>query len=295
MILPILLAAVAVVIAVFRRWRRPLTAWLCTDHPLRAEDIAIDPGHKDYHSRQGKGGHDDGTGEGAGRDYTYPGSFTTLDSAYPKLDLDVPDQTGWGTNGAAGMSSGERTLYDRQAVAAAEGGKVKVTTPTLGKGGSINVDVSATGLSGSNAKALFGAGGTATQGTAAAKGKFVGGVAPAAFDFSAAGASELLVVEVDGVDRFLTIKDNVAGVNAGAVLSSAVTAINNAIVQSGGSTNLLRCKEAGIGLAVRDNQWVGAVAGTSRNAPPLQAGQGSSRFSTQVKKLTANGGSVCPS
>jgi hypothetical protein len=294
-ILPILLAAVAVVIAVFRRWRRPLTAWLCTDHPLRAEDIAIDPGHKDYHSRQGKGGHDDGTGEGAGRDYTYPGSFTTLDSAYPKLDLDVPDQTGWGTNGAAGMSSGERTLYDRQAVAAAEGGKVKVTTPTLGKGGSINVDVSATGLSGSNAKALFGAGGTATQGTAAAKGKFVWGVAPAAFDFSAAGASELLVVEVDGVDRFLTIKDNVAGVNAGAVLSSAVTAINNAIVQSGGSTNLLRCKEAGIGLAVRDNQWVGAVAGTGRNAPPLQAGQGSSRFSTQVKKLTANGGSVCPS
>ena len=78
-------------------------------HPVRQESqltssaIATNP---DYHSRQGKAGHE--------RDVRMPGSMTTLDSAYPHLDLNVANQPQWGTNAATGLSTVERSNYDRK-------------------------------------------------------------------------------------------------------------------------------------------------------------------------------------
>ena len=88
-------------------------------HPVRREtqltDQAATAANPDYHSRQGKAGHE--------RDIAMPGSFTTLDSAYPHLDLSVANQPQWGTNSAAGLSAAERTNFDRKLAASADGGE----------------------------------------------------------------------------------------------------------------------------------------------------------------------------
>ena len=178
-----------------------------------------------------------------------------------------------------------------QATASADGDKVKLSSPTIGLGSSIAVDTSSAGKSGANVKKLFGAG-VATAGKTNAAGTFVGAGAPAPFDFSAAGKAELLYVVVDGVEIKAILTTNVAVVGgSGKATTSAVNAINTAILQSGGSHNLLRCNGATNGLAVVDEQWTDATALTGANAPPKQGG--AARFWRQLELVTAPGAISC--